>query len=353
MTHLSGLLISVTVALACGTLMKKLRVPGGMLVGSLIGVAILQITTNNVVTLPGIKDMSQIISGTFVGAALSVNDLKRLPRLWKGFLVIVFGLVILNLLNGYLITLLSDIPPITALFSSIPGGMSSIPIISVDYGADPITVSVVQFLRMMMGIGLFPTIADKLSDRIEEEQPPHDKHQPKALVPVIQQHRQLPKYLALLIVTLATLFLYQYATGLTLLTLAILVTLVLKLTFGVEKLPSWTRQVAQIFSGWYIGSLFGYEQFLRLIDLIVPVIIVIVVYLVGCLTIGYFVHKVQKLPIKDAMLASLPAGASDMVLIMDDLNVDNYDIVIYQVLRLVVVTTFFPEMALFVANVLA
>lgn len=353
MSQLSGLLISVTVAIVCGTIMKKLKVPGGMLVGSLIGVAILQMTTNNVVTLPGIKDMSQIISGTFVGAALSVNDLKRLPRLWKGFLVIIFGLAFLNLLNGYFITIFSDIPPITAMFASIPGGMSSIPIISVDYGADPITVSVVQFLRMVMGIGVFPTIADKLSNRVEANHPLLDDGQPKELAPVVQQHRQIPKYIALAIVTLATLFINQYATGLTLLTLAILVTLVLKLTFGVEKLPSWTRQVAQIFSGWYIGSLFGYEQFLRLIDLIVPVIIVITVYLVGCLTIGFFVHKIQKMPIKDAMLASLPAGASDMVLIMDDLNVDNYDIVIYQVLRLVVVTTFFPEMALFVANVLA
>lgn len=352
MSQFIWLLISITTAICTGLLVKKLKVPGGMLVGALLGVALLQITTNSVVTLPGIKDISQIISGVFVGAALSVNDLKRLPRLWKGFIVIIIGLVFLNLLNGYLITRFSDIPPITALFASIPGGMSSIPIISADYGADPITVSVVQFLRMMMGVGVFPTVADKLSDRIEANSDLLDDDKPKGLAPIIQQHRQIPKYTALVIVTFASIFLSRYITGLTYLTLAILITLVLKLSFGVEKLPSWTRQVAQVFSGWYIGSLFGYEQFLRLIDLIIPVIIVIFVYLIGCLTIGFFVHKVQKLPIKDAMLASLPAGASDMVLIMDDLKVENYDIVIYQVLRLLVVTTFFPEMALFIASIL-
>lgn len=353
MSQFVWLIISITVAVTIGFIVKKLKVPGGMLVGALLGIAILQISTNQVVTLPGIKDMSQIISGVFVGSAINVNDLKRLPRLWKGFIVIIIGLAFLNLLNAYLITLFSDIPPITALFASIPGGMSSIPILSVDYGADPITVSVVQFLRMIMGVGIFPTIADKLSDRIEEIDLSMDDEKPVGLVPTIQQHRQIPKYIALILVTLASIYLNRYITGLTYLTLAILITLVLKLTFGVEKLPSWTRQVAQVFSGWYIGSLFGYEQFLRLIDLIFPIIIVIFVYLVGCLTIGFFVHKIQKLPIKDAMIASLPAGASDMVLIMDDLNVGNYDIVIYQVLRLVVVTTFFPEMALFIANILA
>lgn len=351
--NFTWLFISVAVAVICGVIIKRLKIPGGMLVGALLGVAILQVTTDNVVVLPGIKDMSQIISGVFVGAALNVNDLKRLPRLWKGFIVIIVGLLFLNILNGYLLTLFSPLSPITSLFSTIPGGMSSIPIISVDYGADPVTVSVIQFMRMIMGVGVFPTIADQLSTRLEVDFSQLGRTKKQVLEPKIQQNRQLPKYVALVIVSFLTLFISRYFSGLTLLTLAILVTLVLKLTFGVEKLPAWTRQVAQIFSGWYIGSLFGYEQFLYLVNLIVPIFIVIVVYLIGCLTIGYFVHKVQQLPLKDAMLASLPAGASDMVLIMDDLNVKNYDIVIYQVLRLIVVTTFFPEIALFIANVLA
>ncbi len=353
MLDVGWLFISVAVAVITGLLLKKLKVPGGMLVGALLGVAILQIITNNVVILPGIKDMSQIISGVFVGSALNVNDLKRLPRLWKGFVVIIIGLLLLNIINGYLLSLLTDLTPITALFSSIPGGMSSIPIISGDYGADPITVSVIQFSRMIMGVGLFPTIADRLSTRLEGETYTVADGKPKILEPTIQQNRQIPKYIALAIVTIASLIIRQFVTGITLLALAILVTLALKLTFGVEKLPTWTRQVAQVFSGWYIGSLFGIDQFLHLVDLILPIIIVILVYLVGCLTIGLVVHKVQKLSLKDSMLASLPAGASDMVLIMDDLNVTNYDIVIYQVFRLVVVTTFFPEIAIFIANVLA
>ena len=43
------------------------------------------------------------------------------------------------------------------------------------------------------------------------------------------------------------------------------------------------------------------------------------------------------------MLIASPAGASDMALIIDDLNVKNTDVVIMQVVRAAVVMALFPQ----------
>jgi hypothetical protein len=43
------------------------------------------------------------------------------------------------------------------------------------------------------------------------------------------------------------------------------------------------------------------------------------------------------------MLITTPAGASDMALISSDMGVENTDVIIMQVLRAVIVMTFFPQ----------
>ncbi|XJS10685.1 AbrB family transcriptional regulator [Aerococcaceae bacterium WGS1372] len=87
-------------------------------------------------------------------------------------------------------------------------------------------------------------------------------------------------------------------------------------------------------------------------ELIVPVLILIPLFLLGCLIIGFVVHRVQKLPLADSLLSSIPARASDVVLILGDLNIKNTDIVVLQVLRVIVVTSIFPEIISLVSRLL-
>jgi len=52
---------------------------------------------------------------------------------------------------------------VTSLMCAIPGGMSDIPIISEEMGADSGKVAVMQFVRMVFGIGVFPSMIAKVS----------------------------------------------------------------------------------------------------------------------------------------------------------------------------------------------
>lgn len=346
--------LTLALAIATGWLFMHWKIPGGMLVGVMIIFAAMQVLTGNVGILNGTKEGAQVIAGSFIGASLTLYDLKRLPRLWKAFAVIVLGLIALNLGIGLLIASISNLSLVTSLFATIPGGMGTIPIISSDYGADPIVVTVMQFLRMVMGIGVFPSLVVKFNERYTQTE--HAEPTVKEVLTTDgHQSRQQPirSTVALLLAGMAAWALAKFLPGINLMVLALISMALLNLTVGVDRLPILWRRLAQVLSGWYVGAQFYSEQLQTLIEVVVPALILIPTFLLGCFLIGYLVHRAQKMPLTDSMLASIPAGASDVVLILGDLNITNTDIVVLQVLRLVTVTSLFPQLVVWVSNLLS
>lgn len=351
-------LFTLSIAISVGWLFMRWNVPGGMLVGAMLIFAMMQVLTGNIGILNGTKEVAQIIAGSFIGASLTLYDLKRLPRLWKAFSVIIIGLIILNVGTGLLIASVSNLSVITSLFATIPGGMGTIPIISSDYGADPIVVTVMQFLRMVMGVGVYPSLIMYLNQRFTSK----EKIAPSVVVPEmpssitsspVRKRPPIRSGVALLFAgTMAWVF-SQFLPGFNLMVLALIAMASLKLTIGIDPLPTKWRRIAQMLSGWYVGTQFFSDQLQVLINLIIPAMILVPTFLLGCMLIGYFVHRIQRMPLTDSMLASIPAGASDVVLILGDLNITNTDIVVLQVLRLITVTSIFPQLMFFIRLLLA
>ncbi len=77
--------------------------------------------------------------------------------------------------------------------------------------------------------------------------------------------------------------------------------------------------------------------------LVLPLAIIIIGYMANCLITGRIIRKFCGFTRKESMLITTPAGASDMALISSELNVENTDVIILQVVRAVVVMTFFPQ----------
>lgn len=355
MTIESYLMVATTLvfAILVGRSFIKANIPGGLLVGVMLVFATMQVLTNRIWAPVGTKEIAQVIAGSFIGASLSAADLKRLPKLWKAFVTIISGLILLNIVIGFVLTKVSDLSLVTALFASIPGGMGTIPIISEDYGAEPVVVTVMQFMRMVMGIGVFPSLVVKLNQHLNtvQDQTAHPTNKPNTITTATRssQHPALNSLLALIIASLFALLISQVVTSLNLMVLALIGMAILNLTVGVKPLPIAYRRVAQVLSGWYVGTSFNSEQLNVLMDLLIPVLVLIPMFLLGCLILGYLVHKFQKMPLTDSMLSAIPAGASDVVLILGDLNIKNSDIVVLQVLRVIVVTSLFPQIAAIVA----
>jgi len=77
--------------------------------------------------------------------------------------------------------------------------------------------------------------------------------------------------------------------------------------------------------------------------LLLPILIIIIGYIANCFITGKIISKMYGFTRKEAMLITTPAGASDMALISSDIGVQNTDIIVMQIIRAVVVMTFFPQ----------
>jgi membrane AbrB-like protein len=117
----------------------------------------------------------------------------------------------------------------------------------------------------------------------------------------------------------------------------------LKLLTGKAYLPKWVRKFAQMMSGAYIGSGIGMNEIIDMKVIILPAFILILSYLVGCFILGKVLNSKFDMPIREAMLASIPAGASDMALISADLGVQSTNLIVLQIIRLVTVISVFPQ----------
>ena len=100
---MSWLLLTIACGSLGGYLLYRLHVPGGMMIGAFFGVAVLEVSLQQAQFPPVGRQLAQIIAGAFVGATLSLEDLKRLHRLWRRYLILILGLFILNVVIAALI----------------------------------------------------------------------------------------------------------------------------------------------------------------------------------------------------------------------------------------------------------
>lgn len=333
-------LITMLIGFAVGYVFLKLKVPGGIMVGSIVGVALLNITTGTAFMPYTGRLIAQIIAGAFIGVSIEKSDLVRLKSIFKPAMTLLLGMLGLNIMSGLLIHFFSPLDLITSLMSAVPGGISDIPIISEEMGADSATVAVMQFIRLVFGVGVFPTIITKISK--------FDFYKRESEVNVYSRTINRTDDISKLILTIIVAAIFGTIGKISDIPSATLVfsmisVIILKLTTGKACMPRWMRRFAQLLAGAYIGSSFEMSDVISLKYLIIPAVILLGGYLAACLIIGNILYKKYKMPIDEAMLSATPAGAADMALISADMGIQSADVIVLQIIRMVTVVSIFPQ----------
>lgn len=339
--------LTLLVALIFGYIFLKLKVPGAMMIGSIVGVSLLNITTGMAYMPPYSRTFAQIIAGAFIAIGLERSDLKRLKDIIKPTLVLLVGMFILNITLGSLIYLTSPLDLTTSLMSAVPGGMSDIPIISEEMGADSSKVALLQFIRMTFGIGIFPSIIARVS-RLEIFK---DETEYEVYKRASTNEDTVANLMITTIIASICGFMGKW-TGIPSATLvfAMIGTIIYKLITNKGSMPRWMRRFAQVLSGSYIGSTMVMDKVMELKYLILPAILIVLGYLIACFIIGLIIHKKYKMPMDEAMLAATPAGASDMALISADIGIESADVIAMQIIRMVSVVSFAPQLVRFIVS---
>lgn len=347
------MLLTVAAALGMGLLLFQCKVPGGMLVGAIIGAAALNIATGQAFIYLQTRVVAQAMTGAYIGCMMTREDVRHLPRLIRPYLVVLASLLALNLAMASVFYWTTDLDLLTCLFCAAPGGMSDTPLIAMDMGADSSVVAVMQFVRMLFGMGCLPTVI-MLSDRLIE--PEAAKEMEEHAVQSRSAGKAKPTlrgFLPTMCAAVAAAALGKWSgipAGA--LSAALIVTAALKLSGRCPGMPMWLRRAAQVISGCCIGSGITREQVIAMKQLALPAVALCLGYMACCVGMGIVISKLFRIPLREAMLTLSPAGATEMALIAADLGVESTDLVVLQICRLVGVMLIFPQIFHIIINVL-
>jgi len=342
---LANMFLVLAVGFVSGYAFFKMKVPGGMMIGAIAGVAAMNIFFGVFHMPPYVKQAAQITAGAFIGCSVEKSDLQRLKYIIKPASVVLSSMLMLNIVLGFVIYFISPLDLPTALMSCVPGGMSDIPIISADMGADVPKVAILQFARMVTGLGLFPSLIALIARRRDKKCGAPSQEKPEAPVERVKsgEHTTGVFIQTIAIATLGGIIGNLLGIPAGVLLFSMLSVIGIKLVRNKAYMPMWAKRLAQVLSGAYIGCGMSFSDVLELKYLLVPALLLALGYFITCLIVGNILCKRFGMSIKEAMLAATPAGASDMALISSDLGVQSTDLVVLQIIRLVVVVSLFPQ----------
>jgi len=151
------LLGGLTAAFAAGLLATYLRVPGGAVVGAMLGAALYNFSGAPRAVLPG---WASLLIQLLVGAMIGFSARRELvPLLLKVLPIALLG-VGTYLLVGFFLSLvvvrLGLLDPATALYGFVPGGISVMSLVAENEGGRGAVVASMHFVRVSTILLLAP-----------------------------------------------------------------------------------------------------------------------------------------------------------------------------------------------------
>lgn len=139
-----------------GYLGIKLKVPAGAFVGAMIAVAIFNMYTGKGQMPMQFKLVAQIVVGGMIGLNFKMDTLSELKSLLMPALIILIGLTFYCILLGFIIHKVTGLDLVTSLFSTSPGGITDMTLISEAYGAETPKVAILHLVRLVTVITVLP-----------------------------------------------------------------------------------------------------------------------------------------------------------------------------------------------------
>ncbi|MDT4762820.1 AbrB family transcriptional regulator [Sphaerochaeta sp. PS] len=327
---------------AGGFLLKRLRIPAGALIGSLLAAMLFNTLYSVAPAYPKeLRLVIQIISGMVIGTRFTQSDIKMLKTMVKPVIILVIMLLAINMAFAYLMEMCTSLSFMTSFFACAPGGVSDLALVATDFGATMEHVALLQLFRLISVIIIFPPMIRKILPHTDVQ------IQPKGAVKSTK-----PSSLKGYLLSLATAF----AGGGAFLLLQIPAGAILGSIFAIALLNIVTDKAAypkpikpwvQIFAGCYIGSKVTFQTIMEGKILLLPALILMVELFVMAFLTAFVLHKVCRLNWGTALFSATPGGIAEMGLISDELGLETPKIVLMHTFRILAVLGVLPLIAQF------
>ena len=153
-----NLLLTMLLAVVCGTIGYFYRFPAGALVFSMVAVGTLNITTRKSYMPLILRRMAQALNGIIIGLRFQLAELALLNGAFVTIMFLTTGWLALNIILGILLHKWGKLPLKVSMLAASAGGMTDMGLIAEEMGANSTQVVVLQLSRVISVICLYPPI---------------------------------------------------------------------------------------------------------------------------------------------------------------------------------------------------
>lgn len=319
-------------AFAFGYVFSSIGVPIGWMTGALAAGVVISLVQGRPKPLPTqLLILSQIIIGLASAVRFSPETLTLAQNFALPLFLCISVTAGLSLLNGFLLWRLTGLDRATSFLGTIPGAASSIVAMSQDYGAEAMSVAILQYIRVMLLALLVPSAAGWFAG--SQNVNPSVISLTIAGSTVVQ-----PIWVNLLCLTGCGVLGTALGRFLRLPAPAFLGSFLLGLAVFL-RFPHQFYVQSPIFMtgltllGLAIGLKFDWNTIKQLRRAVVIELGLILVLLLACLTSGYEFHLVTQVDTLTALLGFVPGGIEAMVATVTELGGDTGVVVAIQMVR--------------------
>lgn len=317
---------------------KKLKIPVGAMIGSLCFVAIYNIMTNSALFYNDFKPILQLGSGLLIGNRITHTIMKNLKHLWKPYVVMMIIMLTILIVTSQILTSISNIDAMSALFALAPGGANDLTILSADYNANMTFVAMVHTSRKLFIFIGVPFIANMF----------FAKEQHISLNKENKQNKPI-HFMVAIASAIAVAFLFKLLQVKSAVMLGAIVGSALSnLCYHSYSTPKNYSFYLQMFSGAFVGSTINIELLSQMPLYSIAIILVIVETLAIILINTLLLKYLFKMSALTSLIASTPGALSDMTLLSEELGGDMPTVAALQIARMFSIVLLIPYLTDFI-----
>ncbi|MBN8194092.1 AbrB family transcriptional regulator [Bacillus sp. NTK074B] len=292
--------------------------------------------------------IGQGIIGIQLGHQINLSVINMFKHHYVLITVVLLFSILVALLCGVLLWRFSQTDLLTGLFSTTPGGITAMPSIAEEVGANTLTVSLVQLIRIFLVVGTVPIFAsfssntDAQSSSIDSTglSPVTSVLHPSAFIwtgililgcicgYILGKRMKLPA--PWLVGGMIGVACFQMVG-----------TSIQRVPFTMWW-PHWVTIIAQILIGASIGSRLSRQMFAGTKNILVLAIFTSSLMIAAMGLCAYGVTEITHIPFATTLLAFAPGGVAEMATTSVALHADSAFVVSVQVLRLISIFIIIP-----------
>lgn len=337
----------ILISMLGGFLLSLTGAPIGWMIGSLVIAGVLySFPFKSVKEKKGIhpfwRQTGQFILGIELGQHVKLSIIHIFSDHFIIILLMLISSIAAAMLSGLVLWHFSKASMVTCLFGTTPGGISAMPAIAEEVGANSIIVSIIQTLRILLVIGIVPHVASWFHKPLGKT---------SLFIHTSSFSTQALLWTAALIIGACggALLGKKIKIPAPWLVGSMLGTMVVQLlgsvTIGRTVTPFWPHGliiISQILIGTSIGSRVNKEMFRGLGQIIIVGLVSSLCLVLTLLFCSIGIAKLTHIPLVTCILAFAPGGVAEMATAAISLHADSTFVVAVQSLRLITILLFLP-----------